>query len=121
MVCQDQRPFTPLDVAPQVGERVREALAAGSRGDAKRAAGASFFVGAVFVREQAPHRAFDGQAPRRVGVLHPAAQFQAEPGLRVASVMALPYLHGRVTLWPSGHTISPATPSRPLLCRTTLY
>ena len=53
-----------------------------------------FSVATVFMRHQAPHHRFDGQAQARVRVLHPAAQFQAEPGLGVAPVMPRPDLHG---------------------------
>ena len=46
-----------------------------------------FSVVTVFVRQQAPYRRFDGQGQGRGRVVHPAAQFQAEPGLRIAPVM----------------------------------
>ena len=45
------------------------------------------------MRQQAPDRGVEGQAQARVRVLHPAAQFHAEPGLRVAPVMPQPDLY----------------------------
>ena len=81
--------------APRGGERQGQALAIRPRVDAERPARAPFLIVAVFVGEQAPDGGFEGQAQGRVGVLHPAAQFEAEPGFGVAPVMPDPQLHGR--------------------------
>ncbi len=81
--------------APGWGERQGEALARGAGIDPNRARGAPFLIVAVFVGEQAPHRHFNGQAMAGVRILHPAAQFEAEPGLGVAPVMPDAQLHGR--------------------------
>ena len=93
--------------APGRGERQGEALAVRVRGEPNRARGAPFFVVAVFVGEQAPHGRFNGQAQGRVRVLDPAAEFEAEPGLRIAPVMPDAQLHGR------GHTLAFRPQDRP--------
>ena len=93
--------------APGWGERQGEALARGAGINPNRARGAPFLVVAVFVGEQASYRRFKGQAQGRVRILHPAAQFEAEPGLGIAPVMPDAQLHGR------GHALAFRPRDRP--------